>query len=145
MGFVEKCTYKSGTDGQRYQVEFLELSVEEGILGSRFEGDEKNLQVTLMEKEAQERGAIHQPDGFCIRRFKENLLLSGVDLTSVTVGDQLEVGTTILEITVAGKKCYPECPVYERSGPCGLDRHAAFAKVVQSGTVSLGAPAKKIT
>ena len=145
MGFVEKCTYKREMDGERLEVDALALTVQNGISGSWFEGGEALLQITLMEKEAQIRGMIHQADGFCIQRFKENILLSGVDLSSFIVGDQLEVGSAILEITIAGKKCYSECPVYVRSGPCGLDRHAAFAKVVQSGTVSVGDPAKKRT
>lgn len=144
MGKIEKCSVKSANDGKRREVEQLELRVEKGILGSAFEGQEENLQVTLMEKEAQDRGKIHQAKGFCITRFKENLLVSGLDLTRLQVGDRLQAGETVLEITVAGKKCYDNCPVFIKEGNCGLDKHAAFAKVVGSGIVRKGDVIKKI-
>lgn len=142
MGRIEKCSMKDASDGKRRQVETLSLEVGKGVVGSAFEGQEEILQVTLMDKEAQEKGKAAQADGFCITRFKENLLLSGLDFTGFKPGDRLEVGEGILEITLAGKKCYPNCPVYKREGNCGLDQQAAFAKVVKSGCVSAGDEAK---
>lgn len=144
MGRIEKCTIKDILDGKRRDVNVMELSVERGVLGSRYEGQESDLQISMMEKEARDRGMKDQPDGFCIRRFKENLSLSGIDLTRLVKGDRLQAGSAILEITIAGKKCYRECPVYRRTGPCGLDRHAAFAKVVKDGQVSPGDNAYKL-
>ena len=144
MSQIEKCSIKSAKDGKRQEVDQLELQVDKGIVGSAFEGQEENLQVTLMEQEAQDRGKIHQAKGFCITRFKENLLISNLDLTRLQVGDRLKTGESILEITVAGKKCYDNCPVFIKEGNCGLDKHAAFAKVVESGIVHKGDAIKKI-
>lgn len=143
MGNIEKCSLKSAVDGKRQEVQQLEVREIAGIKGSAFEGQEENLQVTLMEKEAQDHGKIHMADGFCITRFKENLLVSNLDLTGFQVGDRLETGSAVLEITVAGKKCYDNCPVFLRSGNCGLDKHAAFAKVAVSGMVHVGDTIKK--
>lgn len=144
MGQIVKCSMKDASDGKRKDMEGLNLEVGKGIVGSAYEGQDETLQVTLMDQEAQDQGKIHQADGFCITRFKENLLLSGLDFPGFKPGDRLQVGQGILEVTLAGKKCYPNCPVFLREGNCGLDGQAAFAKVVENGFAAAGDEAKKL-
>jgi MOSC domain-containing protein YiiM len=72
--------------------------------------------------------------------FAENLITKGLDITKVKVGDQLQIGATIiLEITQIGKKCHNDgCAIKKATGDCIMPKEGLFAKVIQGGTAQAG-------
>ena len=144
MGKVHKLQLKLTRGEKPLQVEELNLIVGEGIKGDAFSGDDENRQLTLMDYQARAKNQ-DKADGFCLARFTENISLHDLDFSELEVGDKLVIGDAQLEITIAGKKCYPECPVYKRQGNCGLWEKSAFAKVTKSGWIKVGDQALKLS
>ncbi|MDR9502480.1 MAG: MOSC domain-containing protein [Desulfurivibrionaceae bacterium] len=72
--------------------------------------------------------------------FAENLITKGLDITKVKVGDQLQIGATIiLEITQIGKKCHNDgCAIKKATGDCIMPKEGLFAKVIEGGTARAG-------
>jgi MOSC domain-containing protein YiiM len=71
--------------------------------------------------------------------FAENLTTEGVDLCSLPVGTQLQVGeSALLEITQIGKVCHERCEIYYQAGDCVMPREGVFAKVLRGGPVARG-------
>lgn len=68
--------------------------------------------------------------------FAENIITRDLDLSSVSVGDSLQIGTNIiLEITQIGKKCHNDgCVIKKATGDCIMPKEGIFAKVIQGGT-----------
>ncbi len=73
--------------------------------------------------------------------FAENIITRGLDLSSVTVGDTLQIGTDIiLEITQIGKECHNDgCVIKKATGDCIMPKEGIFAKVMQGGEAQVGA------
>lgn len=69
--------------------------------------------------------------------FAENIVTRGVDLTSLAVGDCLEIGgQVILEVTQIGKECHNAgCAIKKATGDCIMPKEGLFARVVHGGTV----------
>ena len=73
--------------------------------------------------------------------FAENLTTQGVDLYSLPVGTQLQVGSVaLLEITQIGKVCHDRCAIYHQAGDCVMPREGVFAIVLKGGQVKTGDP-----
>ena len=72
--------------------------------------------------------------------FAENIITRGLGLSSVAVGDSLQIGTDIiLEITQIGKKCHNDgCVIKKATGDCIMPKEGIFAKVVQGGEAKAG-------
>ncbi len=72
--------------------------------------------------------------------FAENLITKGLDITKIKVGDQLQIGATIiLEITQIGKKCHNDgCAIKKATGDCIMPKEGLFAKVIEGGTARAG-------
>lgn len=68
--------------------------------------------------------------------FAENIITRDLDLSSVSVGDSLRIGTDIiLEITQIGKKCHNDgCIIKKATGDCIMPKEGIFTKVIQGGT-----------
>ncbi|MBF7096192.1 MOSC domain-containing protein [Alkalibacter mobilis] len=145
MGFVEKIKIKTVNNRSQEEVDVIMLKEGTGISGSAFEGGDEKLQITLMESEARISAIPEKKDGFCISRFKENISTAGFDIKGLKEGDRLEIGSAVIEITIPGKKCYEECPVFKRQGNCGLWKSAAFAKTVRNGEIRVHDRIKKIS
>ena len=100
--------------------------------GKKYEGDR---QVSFLDKEEarwlREEGAGIE-DGLCLARFHADYETEGVsgwkagDLVNVTAED----GTVLkFEITITGKRCFPECGLLQRRGSkCPLADGVAFGK-----------------
>lgn len=69
--------------------------------------------------------------------FAENIVTRGIDLTSLDIGDHLQVGkTVILEITQIGKECHNSgCAIKKLTGDCIMPKEGLFSKVVTEGTI----------
>lgn len=75
-------------------------------------------------------------NGLCHKKFRPNIVLDGYSNTVYSVGDKIEIGSAVIEIT-AVKPCFPlDCALAKNNMPCPLRNGVAFAKVVKSGVVS---------
>ncbi len=72
--------------------------------------------------------------------FAENIITKGLDITTIKVGDQLQIGADIiLEITQIGKKCHNDgCAIKKATGDCIMPKEGLFAQVNQGGTAQAG-------
>jgi MOSC domain-containing protein YiiM len=71
--------------------------------------------------------------------FAENFTCIGIDLVSLPVGAQLNMGAgVVLEITQIGKKCHTRCAIYHQVGKCIMPTEGVFAKVIKGGLVKEG-------
>lgn len=69
--------------------------------------------------------------------FAENIITRGIDLSSLKIGDRLQIGDTVLlEITQIGKECHNSgCAIKKATGDCIMPREGIFAKVIQGGEI----------
>ena len=75
--------------------------------------------------------------------FAENVLLSGLDLSSFGVGTRLRLGAqVVLSVTQIGKVCHAPCVIGKLTGACIMPERGLFARVEQGGLVSVGDPAE---
>ena len=70
--------------------------------------------------------------------FAENIITRGIDLTTLTIGDRLQVGDqVVLEITQIGKECHNSgCAIKKATGDCIMPREGIFSRVIKGGTVA---------
>lgn len=70
--------------------------------------------------------------------FAENITVD-VDLSSLKVGDYLELGeNVILRVTQIGKRCHKDCSIYKQIGNCLMPKEGVFAKVIKEGRICAG-------
>lgn len=69
--------------------------------------------------------------------FAENIITRGLDLTSLKIGDRLQIGAdVILEVTQIGKECHNSgCAIKKVTGDCIMPKEGIFAKVIKGGTM----------
>jgi MOSC domain-containing protein YiiM len=69
--------------------------------------------------------------------FAENIITRGIDLTTLKIGDRLQVGdTVILEITQIGKECHNDgCAIKKATGDCIMPKEGVFSRVIQGGEI----------
>ncbi|MDR1651558.1 MAG: MOSC domain-containing protein [Synergistaceae bacterium] len=70
--------------------------------------------------------------------FAENLTTEGFDLSALAVGDRLEAGDCLLEVSQIGKECHAKCQVFELSGECIMPQKGIFCRVLRGGRVKRG-------
>lgn len=70
--------------------------------------------------------------------FAENLTTEGFDLSALKVGDRLEIGETILEVSQIGKECHTKCEVFRKTGDCIMPKKGIFTRVIKGGKVKTG-------
>ncbi len=71
--------------------------------------------------------------------FAENITIKGIDLCSLPIGTQLNIGKeVILEMTQIGKECHAGCAIRQLVGDCIMPREGIFAKVIHGGRVKPG-------
>ena len=70
--------------------------------------------------------------------FAENIITRGMDLSSLRIGDRLQIGDeVILEITQIGKECHNSgCAIKKATGDCIMPREGIFAQVIKGGTLA---------
>ncbi|MDR2245213.1 MAG: MOSC domain-containing protein [Treponema sp.] len=107
-----------------------------GIQGDAHAGSwERQVSLLSHEKIAafQERGAeVTHGD------FGENLVVEGIDFSSLPVGAVLLCGEVILEIRQIGKACHSHCQIFKRMGDCIMPREGVFARVIRGGSIGVG-------
>jgi len=105
-----------------------------GIDGDFHVGGHK--QISLLSGEARRCMDASPDKGICFNRFKENILVEG--LNELKVGGLLSVGDAVLRITGSKDRCYEECGLFSKGTPCRLAEGAFFASVEQGGSVQIG-------
>lgn len=118
------------------QKEFLFLKKGEGILGDcHADGGEK--QITLIGSRGKSWMQEQEIKGLCFHKCKENICIEG-SIREWKKGMQINLGTTVIEITQDQKGCYPEdCPRNEHKENCVLYQELRFAKVIKGGELHI--------
>ncbi|MDR0761405.1 MAG: MOSC domain-containing protein [Treponema sp.] len=107
-----------------------------GIQGDAHAGPwERQVSLLSHEKIAafRERGA-EVTDG----DFGENMVVEGIDFSSLPVGAVLLCGEVVLEISQIGKECHSHCQIFKRMGDCIMPREGVFARVIRGGSICVG-------
>lgn len=70
--------------------------------------------------------------------FGENLVVDGIELNKLPVGQRLTVGEVLLEVTQIGKECHDKCAIYYQVGECIMPKNGIFTRVLKGGKVKVG-------
>lgn len=70
--------------------------------------------------------------------FAENITTSGIELYTLPIGTQLEIGESVLEVTQIGKQCHSGCIIMQKIGDCIMPKRGIFAKVIKEGVIKSG-------
>jgi TatD DNase family protein len=70
--------------------------------------------------------------------FGENLVVEGIDFSSLPVGAIFCSGDIVLELTQIGKECHSGCEIFKIMGDCIMPREGVFARVIHGGVISAG-------
>lgn len=70
--------------------------------------------------------------------FGENLVVEGIELHTLPIGQLIKVGDVLLEVTQIGKKCHDKCQIYYQVGECIMPKNGIFTKVLKGGIVKVG-------
>lgn len=70
--------------------------------------------------------------------FGENLVVEGIELHTLPIGQLIQIGDVLLEVTQIGKKCHDKCQIYYQVGECIMPKNGIFTKVLKGGSVKVG-------
>lgn len=70
--------------------------------------------------------------------FGENLIVEGIDLNKLSVGNKLKCNEVELELTQIGKECHSHCSIYYKMGDCIMPKYGVFTKVIIGGKIKVG-------
>ena len=70
--------------------------------------------------------------------FGENLVVEGFELHKLPVGQKIQVGEVLLEVTQIGKECHDKCAIYYQVGECIMPKNGIFTRVLKGGKVKVG-------
>lgn len=70
--------------------------------------------------------------------FGENLVVEGIELHTLPIGQLIQIGDVLLEVTQIGKKCHDKCQIYYQVGECIMPKNGIFTKVIKGGNVKVG-------
>jgi MOSC domain-containing protein YiiM len=133
---VGVCRSQRRTDPKKNVREgFLQRGL--GLVGDSHAGSEKEVSLLAIESVQEllkETGLSPEPG--C---FAENITTEGIDLASLSVGSQLQVGEAKLEVVQIGKD--PSQPhTYSYQGFSLLPKRGVFCKVIEGGEIKIGDP-----
>ena len=126
---------KKGT--VKHAVDSIELN-DKGIIGDAHSGD-WHRQVSLLSIDSVNK--LQSKISFELKpgAFAENILIdSGIVLYELNIGDKLEVGGCLLEVTQIGKECHATCEIRKITGDCVMPREGIFTKVITGGKIKAG-------
>lgn len=121
---------------QKHLITEANIVCDWGIEGDAH-GGKWHRQISLLSKEKVDafkaKGADIHPGS-----FGENLIVEGVDFSSMPVGTRFVIGDVVLEMTQIGKECHNHCQIYQRMGECIMPREGVFARVLRGGSIKTG-------
>lgn len=94
-------------------------------------------QISILNLSTKESAEKLKHKGLCIPRFFENLIVGDLDISKIRVGQKLQTGDAVIEITQIGKECFPNCQLVQEGKVCDLAMETIFAKVVKTGSIAL--------
>ena len=122
---------------QKHPVDQVELRVDHGIVGDAHAGN-WHRQVSILGVDSvnklQEKITLKLKPG----DFAENILVEGMTVYHLPVGQKLRLGTALVEVTQIGKECHSDCAIRKQAGDCVMPREGIFVKVLEPGTVRAG-------
>lgn len=114
----------------------VEIKIGHGICGD-LSANVSERQVSIIIKHSERVTVKNSDGGFCKVRFKPNLVLEAITPLDISIKDRLMIGSCELEITVAGKKCHADCPLFDNVQTCDFNKDVFFAKVLKDGVINL--------
>ena len=115
----------------------VELVENRGVAGDAHAGP-GHRQVSLLAAEAVALMAAKLGRRLAPGAFGENVLVAGLDLCGVKVGDHVRLGPAEVEVTQIGKECHSRCAIYHAAGDCIMPREGVFGRVVRGGPLRAG-------
>ena len=136
MGTIRAINISPKKGTVKVSVPAARLRVEHGIDGDAHAG-KWHRQVSLLPHESIETVRAQLPD-LADGAFAENIVTEGLNLAGVSVGDRIEVGDALLEVTQIGKECHQGCVIRKVTGDCIMPREGIFCRVLRGGAIEPG-------
>ncbi len=136
MGKILAICISEKKGGSKEELNEIELIENFGLKGDGHGGN-WHRQVSLL---SNERIEDFKKRGGKVRfgSFGENLVVEGIELSSLPVGTKLKCSDAILEVTQIGKECINRCSIYYSVGDCIMPKEGIFAKVLKGGKIEKG-------
>nr|WP_246060411.1 MOSC domain-containing protein [Peptoniphilus catoniae] len=115
-------------------VEFVNLIENYGIENDAHAG-KWHRQVSLLAKESIDKMVKDYDLNLNNGDFAENFTTEGIDLKNLKVGNVLQVGDALIEITQIGKECHQGCAIKQKVNYCIMPTEGIFARVISAGKV----------
>ncbi|MEE9443318.1 MAG: MOSC domain-containing protein [candidate division Zixibacteria bacterium] len=135
-GKIHRISISKNKGGKKKNVESAHLIMDKGMEGDAHFGSKRQVSLLPLESFVKVKHELLnvQPGDFA-----ENITTAGIDLSRVQIGDTVTIGKGIkLIITQIGKKCHNGCQIKKLVGDCIMPREGVFARVVESGEISVG-------
>lgn len=135
-GIIKAVCLSEAKGTEKRPVAAVTLIANHGLLGDAHAGN-WHRQVSLLSAdkvdEFNARGGKAE-----IGAFGENILVSGIDFKSLSVGSILRAGEVVLKMSQIGKECHSHCQIFHRVGDCIMPREGVFATVEHGGELHAG-------
>lgn len=126
MPLIDKIFFKI----DRIWNELESIQITEDIL------DEYKGRLSFISLEGYNRLQMDSAKGFCHLKFRGNFVIDNVDTKHLEIGQLIELGGSMVKITMVHKDCYEECPVYKNTNSsCNVNRYIFFAELLEEGKV----------
>lgn len=133
--YIEKLFRYPEKKGQPIQEDCIICTEGKGIEGD-FHADGSDRQISLMGTETKDWMSAQEVQGLCFKRYSENILLGGMDISELQPGDQIIFEEAVLEVAEHKKRCFPDICEFAAAGEkCKLAGTSCFAFVKKSGMI----------
>jgi MOSC domain-containing protein YiiM len=130
-----KINKDKGTPGE--QTEESILIADKGVEGDRHSKGGVR-QVSILSRDTKEWMKDEPLKGFCLIKFKENIVVDGIDFNKLKLGMFIVFKDAILEVSELGQICFSDCPRREKGLPCEFKSGHLYATVVKGGKIKVG-------
>lgn len=143
-GIIKSLNISKEKGVKKTPVDTVILIENEGIEGDAHRNpDDETRQVSILAYESIEKqNKLLAEKGESITLtsgdFAENITTEGIDFENINIGDRLNIGETILELSRKGKECIKRCSVYYRTGDCVMPREGVFVRVIKGDEIKVG-------
>lgn len=122
----------------KHPVASITVRKNHGVVGDAHAGD-WHRQVSILAFESYQKMTI---DGglLPIGSFAENITTEGIELYTLPIGTQLQIGSTLHEVTQIGKDCHKGCEIRQLVGDCVMPKEGIFTIVLEEGIIQAGDP-----
>ncbi len=139
MGIITAICLSSSKGTAKTPVDVGILETGRGFSGDAHAGDGDRQVSILPAERIEEFRAAGAGDLVKPGAFGENLVVSGIDFSTLQVGSRLKIGHhVLLEITQFGKECHEKCQIGQKMGECVMPKYGIFARVLFGGTLRPG-------